>query len=144
MTVPVWPTDLPRPERDTWGAEQQDARQRRQNDAGPPGFRRRFSKAAKKVSLSVQLSRDLKAVFDRFFDEDTKGGSLPFWMPDPTTDGWYLLTSSGERLLISGGVNDGKPLLIAALWLCSFGEQMPRETVVGREFRISFSLVVYP
>ncbi len=144
MSVPTWPSDLPRPERNSWGAQLQDPRKQRRSEAGPTTWQRRFSSAAKLVSLSVLLTRDEKALFERFHEDDTKFGSIPFWMPDPTTDGWGLLIHTGAPALISGGPHDGEPLLLAGRWLCSFGSQIPRETIVGVEFRKTFDLVVYP
>lgn len=144
MTVPVWPEELPRPERNTYGAQHQDPRKQRRSEAGPPGWLRRFSSAAKIVSLSVDLSRDEKAVFDNFHQVDAAMGSLPFWVPDPTTDGWGLLNHASAQILVAGGPHDGEPLLLGAVWLCSFGTQMPRETITGVRFRKTFELVVYP
>nr|WP_298102226.1 hypothetical protein [uncultured Shinella sp.] len=144
MTVPTWPTELPRPERSTWGAQQQDPRKQRRSETGPPGWSGRFSSAAKTVSLSIDISRDEKATFEKFHRETVRMGTLPFWMPDPTTHGWGLFTSSGSPLLISGGPNHGKPILVAARWLCSFGGQMPRETIRGVRFVFNFDVVVYP
>lgn len=144
MTVPVWPEALPRPERNTWGAQHQDPRKQRRSEAGPTTWQRRFSSAAKIVSLSVEVSRDELAVFDKFHRHDTAMGSLPFWMPDPTTDGWGFWTHTGAPMLIAGGPHDGEPILLAAMWLCSFGGQMPRETISGVRFRKTFELVVYP
>lgn len=145
MTIAIWPASLPKPERSTWQATSQDVRRERQAETGPtmPG-RPRFSNAAKLVSLSILVSRDLKAVFDNFHEFDTRKGTRLFWMPDPTTDGWGLFDSNGQPLLISGGADDGKPILLAARWLCSFGKTMPSEAVVGGEFRISFSVMVMP
>ncbi|MBD3786827.1 MAG: hypothetical protein IE922_07620 [Sphingomonadales bacterium] len=140
MSYSEWPVELPKPERATWQRQRQDGRWRRQGDAGPPMFRRRISAVANLVSLSVVLDRNGKAVFDTFFDETTQGGSTLFWMPDPTTDGWPLLASDGSQLLTA----EGAPLLLSARWLCSFGAEMPTETVIGKEFRISFSVVVMP
>jgi len=144
MTVPSWPEELPRPERNSWSAQQQDSRLKRRSDAGPPGWRRRFSSAARLVSLSIVVSRDERAVFDNFLADTTQDGVTPFWMPDPTTDGWPLFTSDGAPLLISGGPDDGKPVLMAAQWLCMFGDQMPVETIVGVSFRLTFSVAVLP
>ncbi|MFE3838891.1 hypothetical protein [Pseudogemmobacter sonorensis] len=141
MSHPVWPEALTRFERDAWQVQRQESRQRRQTDAGPPGWRRRFSNPAKFVSLSIVLSRNEKAVFDRFYDEACKQGSLLFWMPDPTTDGWPLLASDGRPLLTSEGV----PILLAARWLCGFGEQVPVDTIIEQvKFRITFDVVVMP
>ncbi|WP_440411157.1 hypothetical protein [Neorhizobium petrolearium] len=144
MTIAVWPSELPRPERNTWNARPQDARQKRQSDAGPPSWRLKFSNAAKMVSLSLLLTRDQNAVFDNFYQYETKKGSLLFWMPDPTTDGWALLTDDGSPLLISGGAQDGLPILLSAQWLCSFGDELPNETVQGIHFRRTFGVVVIP
>ncbi|MCL4065931.1 hypothetical protein M3484_05060 [Pseudomonas sp. GX19020] len=141
MSHPNWPEALTRFEREGWQVQMQDARQRRQGDAGPPGWRRRFSNAAKLVNLSIVLTRNEKGAFDKFYAETCKQGSLLFWMPDPTTDGWPLLTSSGEPLLTS----DGTPILLAARWLCSFGDQTPVETIAEQvKFRKSFNIVVMP
>jgi hypothetical protein len=140
MTSLVWPTDLPRPERNTWQSQPQDARRKRQSETGTPSWGRRFSSAATLVSLSVLLDRNQRAVFDNFYRFDTKGGVSHFWMPDPTTDGWPLLMSDGRPLLTSAGV----PILLSARWLCSFGETVPAETVVGIQFRKNFSIAVLP
>lgn len=135
-----WPSELPRPERSTWQLTPQDARRKRQSDAGPPGYRRRFSSAAKMVSLSVLLSRNERAIFDRFFHEDCGEGAALFYMPDPTTEGWPLLASDGSPIL----TDDGAPILMGGRWLCSWGDEMPTETIVSVEFRKTFSVVVMP
>lgn len=140
MSYPVWPDDLRRFEREGWQVQPQNARQRRQSDAGPPGWRRRFSAVARTVSLSLILTRNEKAVFDRFYSEDCAEGARLFWMPDMSTDGWPLLDSTGEPLM-SAGV----PLLLSARWLCSFGEEPPVETIVEQvKFRKIFTVVVMP
>ncbi len=138
--IAIWPDSLPLPERDTWQLQPQDARRKRQSDAGPPAYRRRFSSVARTVTLSLLLSRDQKAVFDTFFHGDCAEGSHLFTMPDPTTDGWPVLSSDGEALLAAPGV----PLLLSARWLCAWGDATPTETLVGIEFRKSFSVVVMP
>lgn len=140
MTILTWPTDLPRPERSTWQRQSQDPRQKRISENGPPGYRRMFSSVAKNISLSVTLTRSQKQTFDRFYEIDTKHGSLLFTMPDPTTDGWPLLSTTGQPLFQSEGV----PLLVAAQWLCLFGESAPTETIQGIEFLIRFSVTVMP
>lgn len=138
--IATWPTSLPRPDREGYQQQRQDGRRTTRPDAGPMRFRRRFSSMAREVQLQLTLTRSEKAVFDRFYDEDTQGGSLLFWMPDPTTDGWDLLTHDGVPLL----THTGQRLLIAARWLCSFGQQPPVETVIGTQFRESFSVLVMP
>ena len=138
--IAIWPSTLPRPERDSWQLQRQDARRKTQADMGPPRYRKRFSKAPKLVTLSVVLSRNQKAVFDNFYEHDCAEGARRFWMPDPTTDGWPLLTSSGQSLLTS----EGEPMLLAKRWLCAWGDQTPVETLQTLEFRKSFSIVVLP
>lgn len=138
--TPVWPTDLPRPFRDGYQGQAQDPRVRRRAETGPRGHRRRFSAIAQIHSLTIDVSRDQKAVFDKFHKEDTSLGTLPFVMPDPLTDGWPLLAPDGQALLAP----DDEPILIAAHWLCQFGETMPVETIRGIRFRITFPLEVLP
>jgi hypothetical protein len=139
--IQTWPATLPHPERSTWQVTPQEARRKTQSDAGPPRYRRRFSGVAKMVTMSVILTRSQKAVFDRFFHDDCAEGSLTFYMPDPTTDGWKLLTGDGVPLLTAGGA----PILLSARWLCAWGDQLPAETIHGQlEFKKTFSLVVLP
>ena len=135
-----WPADLPRPERDTWRASRNDGRLSTQQNSGPMRTRRRFSSVSKPVNLSIFVDRNGKAIFDSFFDDVTAGGARPFLMPDPTTDGWPLLMHDGTPVLTTSGV----PLLLAANWLCLFGQTMPSEAVKGVYFRISFSIEVMP
>jgi hypothetical protein len=140
VTLPSYPPELPRPNRDGYRVARGDGRSIGRQDAGPPTRRRRFSSTVTTLSLSIDLSRSLKARFDRFYDEETAGGTLPFLMPDPATDGTELLTIGGVPLLTAGGV----PLLIARTWLCVFGDQLPVETPRGVEWRVSFTLLVLP
>lgn len=138
--IATWPSTLPRPLRESWQASPQDARLKRRTDNGPSGYRRKFSSSAKLVSLSIDVGRDGKAVFDNFFADECAKGSLPFYMPDPTTDGWPLLADGGAPLLTDEGV----PLLLANIWLCQFGDSVPVETVIGNRFRVAFSIAVMP
>ena len=140
MSLPSWPASLPRPNRAGYQARRQDARLRLQSEAGPPAYRRRWSSTPRFVSMTVELTRAQKATFDRFHGEELSEGSLPFWMPDPTTDGWPLLTAEGAAVLTPGGA----PLLLGARWLCLFGDEMPTETITGTRFSIAFSVAVMP
>lgn len=141
MAYPMWPEGLAKFERSGWQLQPQDARRRRQSDAGPPGFRRRFSSVAKKVGLTLVVSRSNLARFWRFYEEDCANGSGLFRMPDPATDGWPLLTHDGVPLL----TEKGQPLLIAAHWLCAWGDEPPVESVnVQTQFKVTFSVWVMP
>ena len=139
MSLAAWPADLPKPLRAPYAQERQDTRLRKAA-GGPPGYRRRFSSAARMVSLGIEVSRARKAIFDVFYDEITRQGSLPFWMPDPTTDGIFLLNEGFAPILTSNGA----PMLLAAQWLCLFGEPVPVERQIGGRFEISFTVWVLP
>lgn len=141
MSIQTWPSSLPKPERKTWSRTSQDVRRKRTPQNGASGYAKAYSKSSKQVSLSVVLSRAETAVFDNFFHEACSEGSLLFWMPDPTTDGWPMLTSEGQQILTA----DGAPLLMSSTWLCTWGDDLPVQTVEGQvQFRMSFSVVVVP
>lgn len=140
MTLPAWPTELPPPSRKSWNRTWQDPRRRRTAEAGPPGYRRRFSSAAQLISMQVDLTRVQRSVFENFYEVTTKHGSLSFTMPDPTTDGWPLLTSDERPILTESDV----PILVASVWTCLFGPEPPRERHYGTRFVIDFSVAVMP
>jgi hypothetical protein len=141
MSIQTWPTSLPRPERRSWQRSAQDARLKRQPTSGAPSYRSKYSRAAELVALSVVLTRNQKAIFDNFYNNDCANGVALFWMPDPTTDGWPLLHSDGTPMLTGAG----QPLLLSKRWLCEWGDEMPVESIDGQiRFRKSFSIVVVP
>lgn len=140
--IATWPASLPRPERPSWNLTPQELRRKRQSDAGPPGYRRRFSSVARMVTMSVILTHDQRAIFDQFFAETCKYGAIRFWMPDPSTDGWPLTTETGDPLLVNASTK--VPLELSERWLCAWGDQLPAETVEGIEFRKTFGIVVLP
>jgi hypothetical protein len=117
-----------------------EARLKRRTDAGAPSYRLRFSGVPYNVTLSILVNRAGKSVFDDFYEGTTRWGSLPFRMPDPTTDGWTMTDANGQPVLDGSG----KPVLMAATWLCMFGDSQPVETVEGTQFRKSFSITVMP
>ena len=139
MTLAVWPSELPCPLREPYTQERQDARLRKAA-GGPPGYRRRFSSTARFVTLGIEVSRARKAVFDDFYDTLTKGGTLPFRMPDPTTDGTYLLDDAFQPIL----TDEGDPILMSAEWVCLFSEPVPNERMVGGRYIINFTVAVMP
>lgn len=140
MTLPIWPATLPRPERQTFRLTPQDVRKKRNNEAGPPTYRRRQSGFALNVNLSLILTLRQRARFDAFYFDETASGSKPFYMPDPTRDGGLIATAD-DSLLITGA---GQTLAVSARWLCLFGETPPVETVLGIEFRKTITLHVLP
>ena len=136
----IWPADLPRPMQRPYQAQRADPRQERTTEKGPPAYRRLYSAVPKSVGLTIDVTRSQKAVFDQFHDEVSRHGVLPFWMDDPTTDGWALLGSDGAPIR----TDDGSPILLAARWLCLFGTETPIETIIGVRFQIVFSVTVMP
>lgn len=141
MSYPVWPAGLVRFEREGWRAQPQDARRRRNTDAGPPGYARRFSSVARNVGLSLVVSRSELEDFWLFYDLDCARGASLFWMPDPTTHGWPLLGRDGVPMM----AGDGNPLLLDRRWLCHFGDEVPGESVYHHsQFRVTFSIWVMP
>ena len=139
MSVPVWPSSLPKPARATYQAQLYDGRVAKKG-GGVPGYRRRFSSVARFVSLSIDVPRAEKAVFDDFYAYETGYGSLPFWMPDALTDGWPLLSSDSAAMLD----DEGRPIVLGARDLVLFGDQTPVQTVKGVRFGITFTVAVMP
>lgn len=137
----TWPADLDPPERDSWGRQPDDARMLRSAEGRPSRYGRRMSAVSTRVQMAIVCSSSQRAVFWRFFERETRGGSLLFWMPDRSRDGWPLMTPSGAPLLTPAGA----PLLNSARWLCLFGREMPQENSANQvEWRIAFAVEVLP
>ena len=141
MNVAVWPSDLPRPLRSGWQRQAVDARRPRINEAGPVGLGRRYTSVPETVGLTMRVDRVQRDIFDRFVALTLAHGALPFWMPDPSTDGWPLLTPEGVPLL----TQEGEPLIMARRWLCQMGSEMPVEgPIQGVTFQFTFTVLVLP
>ncbi len=139
--IHTWPSALPKPTRDGFQQSPEDLRRKRGSDAGVPRYGKRYSLSAQNVALRVILDRSAKQVFDQFYHVTLSDGVHPFWMPDPISDGWPLVSPSGERLLSP----QGEPLLMSAKWLCLMGDEPPLTGALkGLEFPVSFSVVVMP
>lgn len=81
------------------------------------------------------------ARLERFWLEETAGGSLPFLMPDQTRDALALITEADIQILD----DQGRPLINTAWWLVMFGDSPPQQQVVsGLIYKASFSLSVLP
>jgi len=117
-----------------------DGRQFTKTSSGPPKSRRRYSSAAMPVQAAIVISYAQKSRLERFWNEDTAGGSLPFILPDQTHDGLAFMSGSGE-ISTSGGV-----ILIGFYkWLVMFADgESPKFTPFGVQFQASFSLSVMP
>ena len=140
MTLPSWPIELLEPISDGWRQQRGESRRRGGGDQGPPRMRRGVSKAADAVQMTFVCTHDERARFDRFYDEDTDEGALPFLIPDFATDGDALMTGEGSLLTDE---NDN-PLLIASTWVAMFGDQLPSYAPIGLRWQITFILTVLP
>lgn len=141
MVVPSWPAELPqRVLTDGYSEKQRDGRLFSRTSSGPGKVRRRYSSAVLQVTAAMIVTYAQKARFERFWDDETAGGSLPFIMPDQTHDGLALLDGGGLPILDGGGL----PILITANWLVRFGQEAPQVTPWGLQFQTSFQLDVLP
>ena len=140
MAVPVWPVELPQKVlHDGYSERPVDGRLRTQTDFGPGKVRRRYSSAARPVSCAILVPDTLVARFDRFWNEETSGGVMPFIMPDQIFNGAFLLDNFGNQITDQ----NGNPLLVSAFWLVRFGDA-PTTTCVGAWFNIAFQIMVLP
>ncbi|MGG3810996.1 hypothetical protein ABEV34_05005 [Methylorubrum rhodesianum] len=140
--IPVWPADLPqRLLQEGYSYGFADGRLKTAMESGVPKMRRRFSSVARPVSGQFLGSEDDMARLERFYDEETGGGALPFLMPDQTRDGLPLATEDGLQLLD----DQGRPLINTAWWLVMFGDTPPQKQVAsGTVYRISLTFTVLP
>ena len=140
MTLLSWPSEIVAPLVDGFQQGREDNRLIARSDRGPPRVRRGMSKAAQAVSVAFYVDRDKRSRFERFFNDETEQGTVPFLVPSWGIDNQNLLTADGINLLD----HEDTPLLIAATWVCLFGQSMPSVVPMGLEWRISFDLVILP
>jgi hypothetical protein len=142
MTIPAWPADLPQ-----WMTAPDfrvtfpDPRLKTAMESGPNKLRRRVSNTSKPVSGVLRCTQAQLARLERFWNEDTRSGTLPFMFPDQVYDGAFLLTESGEPLLTESDVQ----ILVAGWWLVQF-DGPPASTPRQRStvFTVTVSLNVLP
>lgn len=141
MAHPIWPSALPQKViADSYSEKFRDGRMFSQMSSGPPKVRRRFSSAVKPVSASIIVTYGQAAILERFWEDDTKGGSLPFYIRDQRNDGLPIL--EGNNLPILEG--NGLPILISSRWLVLFGEGGVELRSWGLQFQATFQLLVMP
>lgn len=143
MAVPVWPSELQQKVmQQGYSRVYANAVVATEMEAGPPKTRLKSSSMPENVQGSISVMADGVARFRKFFREETRYGSLPFWIADQVQDGVPLSTPLGEPLLTPSG----EPLLISARWLVMFTPgSPPREGENrGQWFDISFNLMVLP
>ncbi|MFG1413473.1 MAG: hypothetical protein ABII76_16775 [Pseudomonadota bacterium] len=143
MSIPYWPADLPqRVLRDGYSESLPDGRLSRPMEKGPSKTRRRGI-GIKQVAAGIVVTMDEKFRLERFWNEETDGGTLPFFIPAQTGDGQGILTDGGFSLLDA----DGHPILTTSWWLVKFGDSVPTPNAIDRDpyrFRVSFDLMVMP
>ena len=137
-----WPSLLPQKVLKSGYSEPlRDGRLLSRPDFGPGKSRRRYSSAAQEVQCQLYLSTVEKGRLESFYYEITKGGVLPFLIPDQTRHGLEVMVEPWNMLLVSPGV----PLLVSAWWLARFGIQPPTiQAMGGRYYQINFALTVLP
>jgi hypothetical protein len=141
MTVPIWPSDLPTWILvDTYKSAPSGNRLVTEMDAGPAKQRRRGPKM-RSVTCGINLNSDERARFDRFWDEDLKGGVLPFWKMDAHFDLQAILDESSTPIT----AEDDSPILVDAWWLAQMGKTEPVYSALGAgNFKVEFEIVVLP
>lgn len=138
-----WPDDLPwEMRRDGFARPTADARERRSADDGPGRLRRRLGVALRPFQGAIDLAPHEWARLERFWDEDTRGGVLPFWFRNPLRFGLPLSCGPGRLPLLTA---DGRSIRIESWLLCQFGEQAPQPApIAGGRLRVSLALVELP
>jgi hypothetical protein len=136
-----WPSELPRPNRDSYAVSPGDPRRLTRPETGPLRIGRQYSQSAVTVAMTMIVSRDGRARFERFIAEEIGHGTLPFVMNAPDTDGITLTDETGVALTDETGA----VLTISALWLCLIGREPPVITsTTGIRWKIAFSVEVLP
>lgn len=138
MTISSYPADLPPPIRADYAEQSGEGRALFRPDAGPSQPRLRFAAVVDDIPFTISVKRWQLALFDRFYDETLKKGTLPFTMPAPLVDGFAILDEDGVPLLDE---NDA-PLLYGETMLVTFADQgLPRRTSLQADlYRVSFRL----
>lgn len=86
MPTPTFPATLPQYVQEGGFSEQiQDQTIESQMDTGPAKIRRRFTKSLRQFSLQMMLTPAQTDTFEAFWQDDCKGGSLPFVWVHPRT-----------------------------------------------------------
>ena len=84
--MPTFPTSLPQFVQEGGYSEQiQDQTIESQMDTGPAKIRRRFTKSLRRFSMQLMLTQAQVSTFEAFWQDDCKGGSLPFTWVHPRT-----------------------------------------------------------
>ena len=130
-----WPDDLPQFVRRTdFHHTHGDGVLRTKTEAGPGKARRRYSSDPDRMTCSITVDRQGLARFRRFYQEETKNGSLPFVMRDQEFDSCLLADILTEA---------GAPIEVVSYRIVMFAEA-PSETSFGMMFSVGMSLSLMP
>lgn len=142
MAIPAYPSELPPPLRPDYQQTNGEGRAIFRNDAGPVSLRRRFAAVMDQIPFATNLERWQLGVFDNFYYETTKNGTLPFTIAEPLTDGFPMLDENLDYLLDE----NGDYLLFTETMLVIFGDQgLPtRKQIDGARYRVDFTLWKLP
>ena len=133
MSIPIWPAELPqRMNRNDFGFELASGGKEGRSDSGPPRSRLRYSRAAKPISGSFDMTAAQLGRFWRFWEEEIAQGVLPFWLRDQLVDGLKLITPDGLPLVTPAG----QPIVMSSWWLAKFqAGTAPRLSAPGGTLR---------
>lgn len=95
------------------------------------------------VSAMVKVNTAWKGRLDKFWNDETVKGTLPFWLRDQEYDGQPELDENYELVLDE----NGDPSLYQAYWLCQFKPDAGpiRYSPIGRIwYAASFELLILP
>ncbi|TSD89067.1 hypothetical protein FFK22_008780 [Mycobacterium sp. KBS0706] len=129
MTLWTWPAELPqRPLVDGYNETLPDLDLVSQPDIGPAMIRRETTAAPYLISLSFKVTDWQKERAKRFYRDDVKGRTTPWWLPEPGVDGYPLLAEDGVTQILD---EDDQPILMSSLLLVRFAAQ-PSFTPLAR------------
>lgn len=144
MSIAVWPQELPKPNRSGFAQQVPDRRRTSSPENGLPRYGSRWTLAAAPANLVVDLSLDQRRRLENFWSDETRGGALPFLMPQPGVDGFDLLISDAANTRARLTDASGQPFLISAWWMCLFDQSPISFSPIGLEWRTSFGIAVMP
>jgi len=107
MATIVWPADLPQEVLfDGYDEQLPNVMLRTTMDAGPAKVRRRFTAAIRTISFNIEMTRAQVVLFETFFNDTLKGGSLAFDWVHPRTQAacTYRFTQPPGIQLVTGAL----------------------------------------
>lgn len=143
MAVIVWPSELPQfVARENFRLARPDTRDITPTELGQPRVGRGSSRGRAKATADLFLDYPQSLRFDRFVDEDTGGGALPFLFPAVAR---HLFPLLGDDLLPLLDY-DGSAILASWWWLVQFdtAADLPASVIYGNGWRASMQIEILP